>query len=166
MAHHRRWQEMYLNGVEVWCTRLFMSDYGGESAKPSLLYSPVPWLDDIHRYRQRTTHGRIESQIQTTVRHHSKDGKRTCSGGKDLKATQAYPVGFGRALFRTHMRHRMQGYAAALEFRAAAIDAANVEVVRRLMNTMPVDEWPDAGLQQMASKLDRDFDAGSSLSHL
>ena len=106
MSMHRRWQEMYRNGLHVWCTHIYMSDFGGESSKPSLLYSPVAWLGDVYSFRQRTTHGRIESHLETTVRHTNSDGKRTFSGGKDLKATQAYPLGFGKALFRTHLTRR------------------------------------------------------------
>ena len=86
-----------MNGLRVWCTHIYMSDSGGESAKPSLLYSPVAWLQDIYMFRERTTHGRIQPHLETTVRHTNSDGKRTFAGGKDLKATQAYPLGFGKA---------------------------------------------------------------------
>ena len=163
MSMHRRWQEMYLNRLKVWSTHIYMSDYGGESAKPSLLYSPVPWLHDIQMFRERTTRGRMQSALETTVRHERADGKRTFSGGKDLKATQAYPIGFGRALFKTHQRRRLEVAAVAQMARFAFLDQEPIiDCVRHFVNEQPAKMRADAELQNLVVKLDRDIVAGVS----
>ena len=77
-----------------------MGAYGGSSPKATTLMGTVPWL---HRLHKKMEHGermslRQDSTKQVTVKYTDSKGEARVSGGKDLKATQAYPVGFGAML--------------------------------------------------------------------
>ncbi|CAK9078191.1 unnamed protein product [Durusdinium trenchii] len=79
-----------------------MSDFGGASRKSTLLYSKI---DQMLAERRPAT-GPTDQQPQMTIRYIDGSGKNRCKGGADLKASQHYPKGFGKALSRVRSRNQ------------------------------------------------------------
>ena len=81
-----------------------MQDYGGESQKPTWLYSNYNILDTLDDYvtGQTTSFGKAE-MVKTSKNKHT--GKLGFSAGKDLKTSQHYPKNFGLAVRKTSLKH-------------------------------------------------------------
>ena len=80
---------------KIYRFRVAMSDFGGHSEKPSWLYSNCPWIAGLQNYacplQQR-------SARTLAIQYVDASGNTRVKGGPDLKQSQAYPAGFGRAL--------------------------------------------------------------------
>lgn len=152
MQFHPRWQEL-LRDVHVYRHHLYMSDFGGETAKPTWLYAPAAYLTDIDRHRLRHTSGRVEHSLEVTKVTKRPDGTTSVSGGADLKGTQAYPDGFGQAIYRMQEAHRPQREAAAYALRQHAYAnseaAARVQTLLRAGRGSVGDAWGDANLEEI-----------------
>jgi len=80
--------------------KLDMGAYGAFSQKPTKLWGTAPWLHKMTKKltgweRQVVRDNGVSSGV--TRSWIDTNGKRRCEGGKNLKATQSYPVGFGQA---------------------------------------------------------------------
>jgi len=80
--------------------KLDMGAYGAFSQKPTKLWGTAPWLHKLTKTlkgweRQVIKDNDVSSEV--TRSWIDKHGKRRCEGGKHLKSTQSYPVGFGQA---------------------------------------------------------------------
>ena len=68
----------------------------GESKKATFLYSSHAFIRDIDRFQSPAAPG--ARHLEGVKRYTDKSGVSRICGGKDLKGTQAYPLGFGRAI--------------------------------------------------------------------
>lgn len=75
-----------------------MGGFGAATKKPTKLYSSEKWI--LHLHRTVPPGYKADPEVQTVT---VKDGKVT--GGRDLKETQAYPIGYGQELFRAWRQH-------------------------------------------------------------
>ncbi len=80
--------------------KLNMGAYGLLAEKLTILFGNAPYLPVLS---QRVSHSdRLGIQLrsdrlETSHRYTDSEGRARCQGGKHLKATQAYPLGFGAA---------------------------------------------------------------------
>ena len=153
---HPRWQEL-LASIDVWRHHLFMGDFGGESAKPTWIYAPVPWVTDLERYRTKHTCGKVENNLQVTKVSTRADGSTAVAGGKDLKGTQAYPEAFGRAVCNLMSDHRAEREAVAVALRDNSFaNKSAAQHVRSLLAGAHQlrDPWVDASLGEVMALTD------------
>ncbi|CAE7441062.1 unnamed protein product [Symbiodinium necroappetens] len=103
MEHHPCFQEV-LGMVHLVKKTIYMQNYGGASPKPTILYSSHRAVDDLVHF-QSSGQSSQQERPQTYVRYQGANGNVSTRGGRDLKATQAYPDGFGVALAKTRTVH-------------------------------------------------------------
>ncbi len=78
--------------------RLEMGAYGGSSRKPTHLVGTAPYLPSLQRSCTGPEREALRSYgVRTAHTYTDSKGRKRCAGSKDLKATQAYPDGFGSA---------------------------------------------------------------------
>ena len=103
-----------------------MGAFGMKAEKDTILMGTAPYLPMLVRRltpEQRKEIRSDNSKKQTAVVSYRADGSRNVHGGRDLKSTQAYPIGFGCA-------H-------ALSFQSHDNSAVAVEVKRRRVGPPP-----------------------------
>lgn len=156
MQWHPRWQTL-LAQMNVFRHHIFMSDFGSLSSKPTWLYSTSPWLHDVERHRTKHTNGKVKCDLEVSTQTRRPDGTMSVSGGKDLKATQAYPLGFGRAVCRLQSDHRSERQCVAQRLREHALAdetaAARVESVLARGLEGCADLWQDANFAEVFALL-------------
>ena len=78
--------------------RLDMGAYGGGSQKPTHLVGTAPYLGQLARRCSAADveHLRVHG-VATAHQYTDAQGQKRCQGSSQLKATQAYPIGFGDA---------------------------------------------------------------------
>ena len=74
-------------GMSWYCVDSYMAAFGGETLKPHRFYSSHTLIAELARSHPG---GMDSSTKQVAVKYIDKQGKRRCSGGKDLKGTQEY----------------------------------------------------------------------------
>ncbi len=85
------------HGLKAPCI-MDMGAYGGSSQKPTHLWGTAPYLPKLARRCDADLKLRLRMEgVQTTKRTTDASGTRRCQGTSDLKATQAYPWGWGAA---------------------------------------------------------------------
>jgi len=112
-----------------------MCHYGASSKKRTWLYSNARWICDVDLYKT-CIQPRCPTQLVTTSIN--KAGKVTTTGNADLKASQHYPVGFGRAICNIYMDHCGQ-----LKETAGAV--MNMDI--KWLNSVPSEPWQEANLK-------------------
>ena len=78
----------------------YMGAFGAPTAKKTRLWSSESWITAMAR--PLPTNLLRQSHVQTSVISTSADGRKQVTGGRDLKASQAYPTGYGLELRRQH----------------------------------------------------------------
>jgi hypothetical protein len=97
-----------------------MGAYGLLAIKGTILIGTAPYLDALARKMTQSEINNVSAcSMQTTVTYIDKAGKKRCHGGKDLKKTQAYPLGFGAAHALAFQAHTAAAAASAIS--AAAV---------------------------------------------
>ena len=81
--------------LKVYRVFVWMGSFGADSAKPSILYTNCPWIADLSKMGKWVTMSSLSLVTRNEV-----NGKMNVYGNKDLKGSQAYPPGFGKALVR------------------------------------------------------------------
>ena len=82
---HQPCDEMF-PAAEVFCQRFFMKVWGHATAKPTIAVSNTPKIISLdHGPCKRKF---LESDVKTTTRYESKDGRRRFTGNSQLKPTQ------------------------------------------------------------------------------
>lgn len=104
MEHHPCFQHV-LALLDVHRHRMTMGSYGGSSEKPTWLYSCKREISELAQFRPATT--RVTT-VALVDRYLDGSGRMRIKGNKFLKASQSYPLGFGRALARLRSRHQVQ----------------------------------------------------------
>ena len=127
-----------------------MWKFGHKSRKPTWLWSNAMWLSDIHSYvvpllRRRSLHPAAKT-------YYDAQGRKKFHGDKGTKATQAYPVGFARAVVQL-FGGRRQDLAAdfaslAKEVEHWAQHGSEDALYEMLTTRLPADKtgWADAQL--------------------
>ena len=101
MEKHAQFQIM-AQRVQIWKKSVHMSHYGAGTSKPTWLYANDSVVDDIDLSAWKAPLKKTLDMVKVT---YSADGKKQISAGADLKASQAYPWGFGRAVASLYTRH-------------------------------------------------------------
>jgi hypothetical protein len=132
----------------VYRVRMTMADYGGDSLKPSWLYTNCPFLQTIADFKCPSE----EVPNRTLAVHYKNSAGKPCvRGGPDLKQSQAYPAGFGRALVRVFESHPDELSRLANLQESPRKPAVRVsDVFKRDGHAAP---WPDAKLCQALASL-------------
>ena len=88
-----RFQDL-LGYVAIYTVQVNLGYFGADSLKPVILYSNCAWIGHIRRYQIRDWAPASEGVARHGV---GIDGRRTATGERGLKDTQAYPRAFGAA---------------------------------------------------------------------
>ena len=140
MQNHPRFKQwMLANDIYRYFIR--MRDYGAASEKGTWIYSQYPWVGDISRFKAPRKD--TPSTVVVATTYLNSKGKSCFKGGKDLKASQKYPRGFGEALQKLFELHKadIRKHVADLEQRAS-----HLRVFREDLFGAPSDDWADADL--------------------
>ena len=154
MEKHPRFVEL-CSHFNITRTTINMSDYGSESKKPSWLYSAHSWIKDIAKYKGMYGKKRVHKAIVTV--YFNKDGKRCVHGGAALKASQAYPDGFGMAMRELYLEHRKELEEAATESLISVEDINVSEKDIMVQGLTGTDRWSDAKLKDVFTHLSKHF---------
>ena len=139
MIYHPRLQEMLREGP-VFMTTFSMGAHGAPTRKPTKLYSNRPWVADL----QKKVPANTKFAKLDIVRHGVNDrGQKTVTGGKQLKATQAYPRNFGKAVSNCFIKNR-----GPEKIQAKVPPGTTVLERKRFVRLGPTDDpWDDADLK-------------------
>ena len=107
MQHHPRWQWL-MRTMVVYRHSMKMLDFNAPSSKPHWLYSNKPWVAEIDLYKPTPRSIAIQPVVEMTKSKYTVDGKRSFSGGKDMKSSQQYPPAFGHAVASVYTNHRAE----------------------------------------------------------
>ncbi len=148
MEKHPRFQELVADS-DVYEARFSMQIHGAETRKPTVAYSNRPEVIELTKGKSSAMRKLTKADLQIIVKSVRYDGKVQIKGGKDLKATQAYPRGFGQKLVRMH-KNNCRALDVDIDFPAAKF--AKTEVSQRSLDTVLHKElsghaaWKDADL--------------------
>ncbi|CAK9064416.1 unnamed protein product [Durusdinium trenchii] len=100
-----------------------MGWFGGKTRKPTWVYSSHPEVFEINDFADRSLVP--ENSAEMVVHYVDGSGKKRIKGGGDLKASQAYPTRFGRAVSKVRSMHAAKHRTQAARFLRAAKNTAN-----------------------------------------
>ena len=98
---------------------------------------------------------RVHKAIVTV--YTDKNGKRCVHGGAALKASQAYPDGFGMAMRELYLEHRKELEEAATESLISVEDINVSEKDIMVQGLTGTDRWSDAKLKDVFTHLSKHF---------
>ena len=78
--------------------------FGGDSEKPTWLYSNFNFIKDIQS--QATSPGPLFGKRALVNKYVDKHGCQKFSGTKNLKGSQSYPTAFGQAVKKTILKNK------------------------------------------------------------
>ncbi len=125
-----------------------MGDYGGGSQKSTWLYSNYAFITRIGEYRPAPSTETCTAQLSR--RRLNARGMMVTDGGVDLKASQHYPVNFGRAVAMLYAAHRSEVRAEGTRCRERAR-----AIAPPMTHAAADDPWLDAKLDGCVSLLTR-----------
>ena len=105
MAMHPRFLQ-FMGSIPLWRMSLNMQDYGGETVKPTWLYCSDEFVGELTSYRRATPPS--PSRREMVKKYVDADGRTRVAGGRDLKASQSCPCGFGYAIEMLLRRHAVR----------------------------------------------------------
>lgn len=117
-------------------------DYGSNTDKPTWLYSNYDFIKDIHGFR--CLPGPMFGMRPLVHKYVDKHGESKFAGTKNLKGSQAYTPGFGKAVKKTILKNQ------------AVIRARKAEMARVSKNSaycMVKGAWTDADLESVLAFL-------------
>ena len=91
LSQFRRWAG-YLEA------RTTMAEYGGSSSKPTTLRGSPPWLQQLERKITPQTRARLRKEGVALADVAEENRRKTVTGNKNLKGSQAYPRGYAKAV--------------------------------------------------------------------
>ena len=104
MEYHPRFAQL-IEAKSIHRVQIEMGRFGGNSMKPSWLYSGHQFISELRDYQDK--YGSSRGPKRVLVNHSvGADGRRNVTGNNNLKQSQAYPVGFGRALADLFTAHQ------------------------------------------------------------
>lgn len=100
---HPAWQEL-IQRVAVFRHSTQLGRFGGATAKATWLWSNRKCVSEVeeHRISEQPPAKPLAVMVRKYV---DGSGKNRVSGGRDLKASQAYPFAFGMAVAKTYAKH-------------------------------------------------------------
>ena len=87
-------------GIKVGYTHTHMGSFGGNSAKGMKLYGTALYIDKKVLDKKLDKTRRLDKVTSSRV---ASDGQKKVTGNELLKASQAYPRDFGRAIAQAHV---------------------------------------------------------------
>ncbi|CAK0840159.1 unnamed protein product, partial [Prorocentrum cordatum] len=119
-----KWFQKLSRDLTLWRHTIHMHHFGGASDKPTWLYCNERLIEDLSKYSLRSF---VDESPATPLVHtwYDKSGRRRIAGNSNLKKSQAYPTGFGRAvacLYQEHS-HFLREKAAQTELRGLGLHA-------------------------------------------
>ncbi|CAK9003302.1 unnamed protein product [Durusdinium trenchii] len=90
--------------ISVYKVFIWMGAYGGDSPKPTVLYSNYQFIYKLYCPLPK---GKV-FEAEMSNKYVDSSGQLRVSGGSDLKMSQHYPERFGIAVFELYMDHRKQ----------------------------------------------------------
>eukprot|EP00435_Cladocopium_sp_Y103_P011382 s2437_g3.t1 len=132
MEYHVLFQR-FLALIRVRRLSICMADYGSPTLKPTYLYSSHHAIDMLPDYQ--TTRRLVDMEMVRRYTNHA--GESRICGGRDLKASQAYPKGFGVALAKCRTAVQKNHLKMAKRFLKAARASTN-KASAKTPKTMPV----------------------------
>ena len=175
MEHHPRMAH-WIKANNIRRTHLNMKDYGAPTKKATWLYSQFSWITEIEDFttvaptspnkkrkrdqasnttskKQKKEAGRAATADVSRNWTDAKTGKKKYAGGKGMKASQAYPHGFGEAVAKLYERHEDE-IRSHVEGLVDAASAAPVPVNHGMsLFRQPRDKWSDAMLRPVFKHL-------------
>jgi len=140
MSQHPHFQH-FISQQPVFQVLIHMSNFGGATRKATLLYSSHKWVSEINDYQTTPGHTPHEKNDMMVTWTDAK-GRKKCAGGPGLKASQAYPYGFGQAVQRLMAAHqeelRAEGHAARMRNRRTQ---PNMQDYMARAHTANLNEW-------------------------
>ena len=105
MELHPRFQSL-LRQFPMWRTHIEMGDFGASTRKPTWLYSNYGFVGELNGYP--ACRARVPKDARPLMyEYKDSNGQRKFDGQKqDLKKSQHYPPGFGRAIAKLFLKHR------------------------------------------------------------
>jgi hypothetical protein len=88
-----------------------MSAFGAATSKPTVLFTNKAWIAELMQMGRRTI---TNTNPLSLVVRSEVNGHVNVYGNSDLKASQAYPPGFGKALVKLFKKHHQSELAGAL----------------------------------------------------
>jgi len=140
--------EWFIRNRVVYRHHIHMKDFGGESPKPTWLYSNMPWINQIDQHKPQHLVDRPRKALVNTWKN--ADGKSCCSGNSNTKSSQAYPIFFGEALASLcedhldDMVHSSKTAEANAKLSMESLSGVSI---------MDDDAWPDADLAPVLARL-------------
>jgi hypothetical protein len=144
MQHHFRFQELIRNR-RLWMSKHCLGMFGGESAKPIMLFASRPVMGNLDTFRVRTWNPVSEGICKY---HTDSEGIRRSTGSDGLKGTQAYPRAFGEGVAQVFVQTRASLIQTTPLLADTPIDVA------ALFSGDLLDAWPDANLAVVLSRLE------------
>ena len=120
-----------------------MKDYGGDTQKPTWLYSNYNILDSLAAHR--TGPGERFGTQRLTRTYTDKNGKKAFIGNKHLKESQHYPVEFGKAVRKMYLKHEK-----TIRMKMRSIRVKSLATRNRMSAR---DDWEDAVLDDVVAAL-------------
>ena len=151
MQYHPRVQALFRD-VQVWRVTIDMWSFGGDTMKRLWIYSNRRWIRELRQYKLDRGSERPSKSLVTIRNLH---GRKTYTGNKDLRKSQAYTEYFGKAvacLYKAHageLKHESQGLKTKILQLAASND------LNALMELLGTDieptykGWADAQITQV-----------------
>ena len=128
-----------------------MSDFGSAAKKPSWIYSNMPVIAELADHAGKYAYKGEPVKLVKTYQDAS--GRVRVSGQKALKASQAYPVGFARALASIYSKHQGEFKKAAKENVEAAQAVKLVKADFNVGSLTGAARWSDARLKDVFDNL-------------
>ena len=113
-------------------------DYGGNTPKPTWLYSNYDFIKDIHEYTSGP--GPMFGMRSLVRKYVDQHGQSKFVGTKNLKGSQAYTQGFGQAVKKTILKNKEV---------IRAKKAEMIRVSKNSANRMVKGAWSDADLESV-----------------
>ena len=143
MVYHPRMQWLAKFACMYWVGGIHMGAYGGDSQKTLKLYSNEQWIEQLYKKlpsEQKFTNNTV------TKSYLNSNGEKKVTGGKGLKATQAYPLPFGMAVGRAYVKNLREKASPAPEMTLSAVTKA-------IASMTDADTWCDAELPAVRAYL-------------
>ena len=142
MQHHPRFKD-FTKKVKLWRKHIHMKNYGAKSDKGTWLYTTHEYvLRDLDQFQEpyKGVSPKLVSEKTDEGGH-----RRIIGKSLQLRQSQAYPAGFGRALCKVYRLHEQQILKDAQTLRKAIAQ----DVMPNLFSKAScANAWPDAKLME------------------
>lgn len=102
---YMRWLAKIIGNAFPWLTTKFhMASYGHPNMKPTQVFGTAPWSYKLRKKITKAVRRRVQKSKKMVRKYIDKQGRqRVCGNTRQLKRSQVYPIGYGRAIRSLHM---------------------------------------------------------------